>query len=161
MAAKIASKLRSRANQIKVIVFCADSKITDQFSNQGMYLSDRLHFCKRDETPCYDSSMIEINMAPSLIQRFSVPKCVIGTSALVGANLLFKNINKDKKVSTTTKRIKQIANVVGAVGVAAFSFSKKQQGEYFSNDEVCRRHSVVQSRAWSAEFPDEWRHLGD
>ena len=97
LAAKIASKLHGRANQIKIIVFCADSKITDQFSNDGMYLSDRLHFCKRGEMPSYDSSMIEINMASSIIQRFSVMKCAIGASALVGANLLFKNVNKDKK----------------------------------------------------------------
>ncbi len=161
LATRIASKLHGLANQIKIIVFCADSKITDQFSNDGMYLSDRLHFCKRGEMPNYDSSMIEINMAPSLIKRFSVPKCAIGITALVGANLLFKNINKDKKVSTITKRVKKIANVIGAVGIAAFSFSKKQQGEYFSNDEICGRHSVVQSRAFSAASYNEWKHLGD
>lgn len=142
-----------------------------------MYLSCRLHFCKRDENPCYDdSSMIEINMAPTIIERFSLPKFAIGTAALVGVNLFLNRYDKDKKTTTEKedteqinkdakkpdkiKRIRQAINVVGALGVAAFSLSK-QQNEYFSGDEISSRFKRAQSRAWGAFTKDEWRHIGD
>ncbi len=147
-AAKVASQVigfQGSINQIKVIVFCAEDTIRNDLRH--MYLSCKLHFCKRDEKPCYDSSVIEINMAPTIAERFSFPKFALITAALVDINLFLnkydkdektikkdkdmEQINKDaKKPKKTINRVRQVVNVVGALGVVAFSLSK-QQDEFF------------------------------
>ena len=176
-AAKVASRVmnsQGNINQIKIIVFCAEDKIRDDLRH--MYLSCKLHFFKRDEKPCYDSSVIEINMAPTITERFSFPKFAIGTAALVGINLFLNKYDKDEKTITedkgteqidkdaekpkNTKKVRRAVNVVGALGVAAFSLSK-QQNQYFPGDEIGSRFKRAQSRAWGCDTAEEWRHIGD
>lgn len=160
LAAEIASQLQPAGpNQVKVIVFCANRVITNKFKNPGMYLSDMLHFCKRNERPQHEqSSMIDFNMSPTIGERFSLPKCAVGLTALVGTNLLFKFADKNGKIPTAAKLI---VNGVGLIGTAALSFSKQPNEEYFSNSEICPRFKCAQSRAWGADTFDEWKHLGD
>ena len=163
-AAKVASNIGKKcggfedSKQVKVIAFCADSEFDDDFSNSNCdHLSCRLHFGKRDRTPPYDTSkMIEFNMLPTLPERFPIPKCAIGATALIGTNWLLKDIDKEGNIS---KKAKKIINAIGVVGVAALSFTK-QHGKYFSNGEICSRFTIAKHRLRWETTENELRYFG-